>query len=348
MIRDKDKFFLEVYQIVDFLILGLAFLLAYYSKIALVPDIVRGLDTEQHYILVFLLTSISCQFNLRFAETYPPYKHKQFRYVIVQIVQAIFFGILFAVVLLYITHIAAVSRLLMGLFSVFAVILLSLVKGGMFYYLNKKHTRTYNVQNILIIGSRERSLDIIDAIMKSPGSEYRIIGCLETVENEKRVGKEIYESVKIIGTLDLFNKILLEESVDEIIFALPLRDIKEIHNYIYFAEEMGIKIRVMPDFQIQKIKFYPKRATVYIDHFLGLPTLAVSSATTNELGLFVKSFIDYVGAAVGMVVLGARVSDHCSSCQNNVPWSCFFLPGKMWFEWPPFLCPKISNHVRSC
>ena len=89
--------------------------------------------------------------------------------------------------------------------------------------------------------------------MTRPGSEYRIIGCLETVENERRVGKEIYESVKIIGTLDLFNKILLEESVDEIIFALPLRDIKEIHNYIYFAEEMGIKIRVMPDFQIQKI-----------------------------------------------------------------------------------------------
>ena len=138
MIQDKDKFFLEIYQVVDFLILGLAFFFAYYSKISLVPDIVRGLDTDQHYVLVFLLTSISCQFNLRFAETYPPYKHKQFRYIIIQVVQAIFFGILFAVVLLYITHIAAVSRLLMGLFAVFAVILLSLVKGGMFYYLNKK------------------------------------------------------------------------------------------------------------------------------------------------------------------------------------------------------------------
>jgi len=123
------------------------------------------------------------------------------------------------------------------------------------------------------------------------------------VEHQKRIGEEIYESVKIIGTLDIFNKILLEESVDEIIFALPLRNIAKIHNYIYFAEEMGIKVRVMPDFQIQKIKFYPKRATVFIDDFLGLPTLAVSSTSANELGLLVKNIIDYTGAAVGMVVL---------------------------------------------
>lgn len=191
----------------------------------------------------------------------------------------------------------------MGLFALFSIILLSILRGIMFYVLNKQHMRSYNDQKVLIIGARSRSIDIIDAIMKNPGSGYRIIGCLETVEHQERVGEEIYESVKIIGTLDIFNKILLEESVDEIIFALPLRNIIEIHNYIYFAEEMGIKIRVMPDFQIQKIKFYPKRATVFIDHFLGLPTLAVSSTSPNEIGLYIKSVIDYIGAALGVTVL---------------------------------------------
>ncbi len=94
MIQDKNKIFLELYQVVDFLVLGLAFLLAYFTKIALVPGIVRGLATNQNYTLVFLLASISCQFNLRFAETYPPYAHIQFRHLFAQITKAISFGIL--------------------------------------------------------------------------------------------------------------------------------------------------------------------------------------------------------------------------------------------------------------
>lgn len=303
MIRDKDKFFLEIYQIVDFLTLGLAFLLAYYTKITLLPDIVRGLATGQNYVLVFLLSTISCQFNLRFAGTYPPYQDISLARLILQIAKGILSGIALAVLLLYVTHIADISRLLMGLFALYAFFLIAVFKGALFYILRKKHVRAYDINSVLIIGARDRSLDVIEAIMKNQPSEYRIIGCLETVENAWRVGEEIYESVKIIGTLDSFKKILLEQSVDEIVFALPLKNIADIHNYIYFAEEMGINIRVMPDFQIQKIKFYPKRATVHIDHFLGLPMLAVSSTSPNELGLFIKSVIDYVGAGAGMVVL---------------------------------------------
>lgn len=344
MIWDKDKFFLEICQIVDFLTLGLAFLLAYYTKIALVPDIVRGLPSGQNYTLVFLLTSISCQFNLRFTGTYPPFKDKLLRHLIVQIAKAIFFGMLLAVILLYITHIVHISRLLMGLFAVFAVILLSIVKGSIFFILNKKYTRTYNIQNILIIGARDRSLDIIRAIMKKPGSGYHIIGCLETVENEESVGREVYETVKIIGTLDIFNKILLEESVDEVIFALPLKKIKEIHNYIYFAEEMGIKIRVMPDFQLQKIKFYPtKRANVYIDHFLGLPTLAVSSTTVNELGLSIKSIIDYIGAALGMIVLAPVFLIIAIFIKTTSPGSVFFYQERCGLNGRHFLVRKFRT-----
>jgi exopolysaccharide biosynthesis polyprenyl glycosylphosphotransferase len=301
--QNKSNFVLEFYQLFDFLTLGLAFLLAYYTKIALVPDIVRGLDSGHNYLLVFLLTSIPCQFSLRFTETYPPFKHKHFQKIIAQVIKAVFAGIIFSLILLYLIHIGDISRLLMGLYTIFSIILLSSVKGIMFFILNKKLTATYKIQNVLIVGSRDRSLDVIKTIINTPTSAYHIIGCLETFENKARIGKEIYKSVKIIGTLEIFNSILLEKSVDEIIFALPLKDVKNIHNYIYFAERMGINIRIMPDFQIHKIKFYPKHGTVQIDHFLGLPTLVVSSTSPNELGLYLKSIFDYASAAVALVIL---------------------------------------------
>lgn len=343
MILDKDKFFLEIYQVVDFLTLGLAFLLAYYTKITLLPDIVRGLATGQNYALVFLLSVISCQFNLRFADTYPPYKGISIWRLLIQLAKSVAFGIAVAVLLLYVTHIADISRLLMGLFALYAFLLLAAVKGTVYYLLRKKHIRSYDIENILIIGARDRSLDVIDAIAKNPAAGYHIIGCLETVENNWRVGEEIYDSVKIIGTLDQFKKILLEQYVDEIVFALPLKNIGDIHNYIYFAEEMGIKIRVMPDFQIQKIKFYPKRATVYIDHFLGLPTLAVSSAPPNELSLFIKSVIDYVGAAVGLILLSPLLLIIALLIKMTSPGPVFFYQERCGLNGRHFLVRKFRT-----
>lgn len=341
--RDKNKFLLEVFQLFDFVTLGIAFLLAYYTKIALVPDIIRGLASNQNYTLVFLLVSISCQFSLRFADIYPPFKSNQLFHLTAQTTKAVFSGILFAVLLLYLTHIADISRLLIGLFAIFAVALLSMQKGVISYLFNKNQTKPYNVHNVLIIGSRERSLDIIGAIIKNPTSGYHIIGCLETVENQQLVGKEIYESVKIIGTLDIFNRILLEESVDEIIFALPLREIAEIHNYIYFAEEMGIKIRVMPDFQIQKIKFFPKRATIKIEHFLDLPTLSVSSTPPNELGLFIKSALDYVGSALGLILLAPLFLIIAILIKTTSPGSIFFYQERCGLNGRHFLVRKFRT-----
>ncbi len=301
--QNKKEFIAEIQQIFDFLILGFAFWLAYYTKIALVPGAIRGLTEDQNYLLVFFISGVSCHFCLRFNGTYPPFNYKHFNELLFKTIKAIILGTLISIIFLYLTHIANVSRLLMGLFTLFSIVLLSIKKGSVFFILNKKHIATYAIKNVLIVGTRDRSLDVIDAIMTDPIQAYHIIGCLETSDKEERIGKEIYKSVLIIGTLSSFNTILLENSVDEIIFALPLKNIKEIHNYIYYAEEMGIKIRVLPDFQIQKIRFYPKRATLQIDQFLGLPTLAFSSISPKELDLYIKNVLDYVFAAFGLLLL---------------------------------------------
>lgn len=114
MIQDKDKIFLEIHQVLDFALLALAFFLAYYFKVALVPYTFRGLAQNPNYILVFLLCSICCQFSLRFFETYQPYADIQLGQLLVRIGKAILLGMSLAVLTLYITHMADVSRLLMG------------------------------------------------------------------------------------------------------------------------------------------------------------------------------------------------------------------------------------------
>lgn len=97
--------------------------------------------------------------------------------------------------------------------------------------------------------------------------------------------------------------ILKEETIDEIVFALPLKKVENIHEYIYFAEEMGKNVRVLPDFQMHKIQYFSQTANVNIEDFLGVTTLALSSVPKNGNELLLKSFVDYAGAFVGVTLL---------------------------------------------
>ena len=66
------------------------------------------------------------------------------------------------------------------------------------------------------------------------GSGYRVLGCLETDKDD--VGKDVINGVKVIGTIDSLEKILWEEVVDEIIFAMPLSKIDTADKYIAEAD----------------------------------------------------------------------------------------------------------------
>jgi exopolysaccharide biosynthesis polyprenyl glycosylphosphotransferase len=118
-----------------------------------------------------------------------------------------------------------------------------------------------------------------------------------------RVGLSVAPNATIIGTMDQFNDILLHEAVDEVVFAMPLKKIDNALECIGFAEKLGVKVRVMPDWQIQKLMYQPEIASVYIENFVGIPTLALSSAPQKALELFIKSVLDRSVAALGLVLL---------------------------------------------
>ncbi len=109
--------------------------------------------------------------------------------------------------------------------------------------------------------------------------------------------------VSIVGTMDDFKEILLKNVIDEVLFALPLKNIPNIHEIILFTENIGIKVRILPDFQIQKIMYHPETAKITIDSFLGIPTMSLSSTPHRESALIIKSLIDYSTAGLGIVFL---------------------------------------------
>ena len=97
--------------------------------------------------------------------------------------------------------------------------------------------------------------------------------------------------------------ILKEEVVDELIFAMPLKDINQAGIYILKAEEMGVSVRIVPDWQIHALSYRPGVALIRFEDFLGIPTIALHTTPQNQRALLVKGALDLVSAGAGIILL---------------------------------------------
>lgn len=290
-----------VRYVLHFLDLGLvilAFGLAYSIKQTNLGKY-SGLAPIDSYYLLLLVLLFYCNFLLTYFKFSEPVQiGSRFRELCKTAIIVVLSHSLL-ILTLYVFHQAEISRLLIvincGL--LFSFLLFRRWAVGAYIHLCRK--RGKNDIRILVIGSRDRAKETIRAILDAEDSVYKIVGCLEI--DPATTGTTVVDHVKIIGDMRQFKFVLLNKVVDEVIFAVPLKKIHDVNDQITFAEKLGVKIRIMPDWQLQKIMFRPETASIYFDNFVGVPTLALSSTPKKDLELLVKSFIDYFCATIGLV-----------------------------------------------
>ncbi|MCJ7615408.1 MAG: sugar transferase [Desulfobacterales bacterium] len=301
MLREKSKIVVQIHKFLDICVTALAFIGAYFIKKYILPEPFRGLIQTPNYYMVLLMIIIIWYICFDFFGFYTSYRRQTLGKILWNMIKAVSIGMLILALCMFILKMEDVSRIMMSLFYVLNVTLLALCKTSAYKILTRYRQRGYNFRNILILGSRERAKDIIGAICEPLGSGFRIIGCLET--DESQVGKEIRNDIKVIGTVDQLEKIILEKTVDELIFAMPLQKIKKSKEYIAFAEQMGISVRIIPDWQIHELMYSPGIASIQFENFLGFPTMSLLTTPPNQGELFIKSIVDYFFAIIVVIIL---------------------------------------------
>jgi len=262
-----------------------------------------GLSTEPNYYLVLLLLVLLAPFVFRLAGFYQSYRTQTFYQIVIRVAKAVVGILAGVIVLLFLAHEANVSRLLFVLFGFILSIMLMLSKSIVYYTLQHYRAKKYNTRNVLIIGTGFRAKRMIKSLQRQQGSGYQIMGYLAP-DNSKDSDSETFPgNIKILGSITLLPTILLEQVVDEIIFAADLGNIEFINEYIQFAEELGINIRIVPDFQLEKIMYRPETASVFMQEFAGISTIVISTLSQQHGELFIKACIDYIVAGVGLVIL---------------------------------------------
>lgn len=296
ILKKNSNILLVLNQFIDIFIIAIAFWAAFLTRNL-------KLGPSDPHLLVFFISIICCHVSFRLAGMYESFRKQTFPQIFTKIIQASLTGITGVVFITYLLHMDAVSRLLLSYFIAYMILFFTISKATLYYTLLRTRNQNYNTRKILIIGSRARALELISEITNNPGSGYRIHGCLETNEMKELVGNTVGDDVTIVGTMDDFKQLLLDEVIDEILFALPLKKIHNVNEYIFFAESVGINVRILPDFQIHQIMYYPETAKIFIDSFLSIPTMSISSTPYRNSDLIIKSIIDYSIAAIGAVIM---------------------------------------------
>jgi len=303
VLRGNSRLLHGAHQGIDLLLVGISCIVSFYTKKDILPVQWSGLTTEYDYHLAMLISLFTYHISLRLFGCYEPYRNQKLPNILMKVVKSAITGTAGIVFISYILHMEGISRLLLGMFTLTSILFLISFKALLFKILTYHRMRNYNTRNILVIGCKQRAIDFIKAVEKNPESGYRIIGCLETADTKNVVGEKVHGNVHIIGTLESYNDILNQLTIDEIVFGIPLKTIYEVHNYIYRAESMGINVKIVPDFQLDKIKYLPSTAKTSLFDFMGMPLLSLSSLSTKDSELLIKNFLDYLLASISLVVL---------------------------------------------
>jgi exopolysaccharide biosynthesis polyprenyl glycosylphosphotransferase len=148
-------------------------------------------------------------------------------------------------------------------------------------------------RRIVIAGSGRRADLIAKLLTKQRSWGHRLIGFLAPDQKSKDV---IY-GLPRLGVLDDMEKVLTEQVVDEVIFALTDNSLN-IREHLNLCERLGVTYRIIP------AMFDPNDPhQLKVDTIQGIPTLSKSMLHFNPSGYIYKRILDYLGGLVGFLFL---------------------------------------------
>jgi len=300
LLREQNKLIVQAHRTLDVGLTTAAFIAAYFIKRLALPEALRGLTILPNYYIILLLIIIIWFISFAGFDLYSSYRRQRFSQIFFNMVKAVSTGLLVLTLIMYLFKLTDVSRILLGIFYLLNIFFLTLSKGIAYRTLNRFRKKGFNFRNVLIVGSRQRAVDAIDTIGEQLGAGFRVIGCLEI--DDADIGRRVNNGCKVIDTIDNLEAILRKDVVDELIFAMPLKKIPNAGRCIALAENMGVSVRIIPDWQLHYLMYQPGVARINFEEFLGIPTMALHTIPPNSAGLLIKGVLDYCLATVLMII----------------------------------------------
>jgi len=192
--------------------------------------------------------------------------------------------------------------------------------------------RGISEQRALIVGTGEVGQMIFNAIRRSPGLGYRVVGFLG---NDAPAGEDL--GAPLLGTVKELSSLIKKHQVDEVIIALPEASHDEILPLISDCRQERVTIKVFPDvFQIIA-------SEVSVADLGGLPLLTVRDIALRGWKLTLKRAMDLVVSAVGLVLLSPFMLLMALLVKLDSKGPVFYAQERMGLDSVPFQMVKFRS-----
>ncbi|WP_136809825.1 sugar transferase [Desulfosediminicola flagellatus] len=300
MTKWKTSFFDRVHKQIDICLSTLSFLAAHSLMASCTLAICSDHAKDYNYFFITLLVVVCWYLSFSFWGVYD--LSHSLGVSIRKTIKAILAALIMLIVALYFLRINDLSRLELCLFICINVFLLSLSKVIIYTARFRSIGRPNHTRYVIVVGAKERAKEVIGKILADNEQGLTIHGCIEIEDG--LIGTEVAQGVKVLDHIKNLETFLRMTIIDEIIFAMPLSKILNGERYISLAEEMGVSVRIIPDWQLHHLMYRPAVASIHFEEFVGIPTMALHTTPPNKLKLFFKHVFDYCSASIGLILLG--------------------------------------------
>ncbi len=143
----------------------------------------------------------------------------------------------------------------------------------------------------VLVGPEWCCVEIESKLQEHHGSQYQIIGYVDTEENTS-----VDSSIPRLGSKEQLSSILQNEPVDNVIVAMPPKDHQEILQVIDTCRERKIAYRVIPDLYDHLLR------CLKMEEIDELPLIVFGETPLHGAGLYAKRLMDVLIASVALMI----------------------------------------------
>jgi exopolysaccharide biosynthesis polyprenyl glycosylphosphotransferase len=185
---------------------------------------------------------------------------------------------------------------------------------------------------LLVVGSGEVARIVIQRILWSPKLGYDLIGVVNgEIDDDEVLG------IPVLGEPADLPELIEQRVIDEVIVAMPEMGHREVMRVISYCERGHVSIKVFPDF----FQFIASEAD--IDDLGGLPLLRIRDYAMRGYLLIFKRLMDFIGAAVGLILLSPLMLLTAIAIKLESPGPVFFVQERMGLDGKPFFMIKFRS-----
>ena len=193
--------------------------------------------------------------------------------------------------------------------------------------------RRYGIgqDRLLVIGTGDMAQIVVQRILRRPDLGYDLLGIVN--------GDDVQEvsGVPVVGQPEDLPDLIENFHIDEVIIAMPEKGHRETIRVISYCERGRVSIKTFPDI----FQFVTTEAS--IDDLGGLPLLTVRDFALRGYRLIFKRWIDFLGSAVGLIVLSPLMLLVAVLIKLESPGPAFFVQERMGLDGKPFMMLKFRS-----